>query len=168
MLLAAASEKLIGSNIRFILQNVMNGSDHVLRLGSACTGSSMDFACLDMLFRKLGMVIPIQYTLACENVGWKQDFITAGHDVQFVCSDVQCLAEDSAVTIHGAAVPIPSVDFFNLGFSCKNMSTLNVKRRQFRKALCKKSRAHLAAHCHELSGHVLSRLKRAVEFQFDL
>ena len=117
-------------------------AEPALSVGTACSGTDVVFPMITRLSEILTdwskqsrstfspdipeELFSIKHAFSCEIVPWKQDFISQNFQPVHLFRDIMVLGDGYGTTVNGECVAVPRVAVFYVGFSCKDVSILNV------------------------------------------
>ena len=117
-------------------------AESALSAGAACSGTDVVFPMITRLSEILTdwskqsrstfspdipeELFSIKHAFSCEIVPWKQDFISQNFQPVHLFRDIMVLGDGYGTTVNGEFVAVPRVAVFYVGFSCKDVSILNV------------------------------------------
>jgi len=113
------------------------GARHgTLRVGTACSGTDGIMLVVrefSELLGRWGLPLKVVQVFACENVGWKQDWIRhmfpAPHGPAAIFDDIASLGFDRGYDVLSSClVPADPVDLLVAGISCRDASLLSSRR----------------------------------------
>jgi hypothetical protein len=112
------------------------GGRATYKVGSICSGTDIAYLIVVLFFSlvvsgKFGLDFALVHAFACDNDPTAQQFLRAFHNPGFIFADAEalCLGPTAFDILSGASQVVPLVDLLIAGFSCKDFSRLNGKRR---------------------------------------
>ena len=127
-------DKLGGLFVRALKDTSNIGSmARPLKLGTACSGTDAPSLAMSLVkeqleLRNMGDLFMFKHGFSCEKEPFKQAYLARNFD-SILYPDITKMTEDNPRDVYGQVQPVPEMNLFVAGTSCKNFSMLRTKWR---------------------------------------